>query len=72
MSSVLEAKNVTKVFGGGFLSREEENVAVNNISMSLDQKNPKIIAVAGESGSCLLYTSPSPRDRISSRMPSSA
>ena len=51
MPAVLEAKNVTKIFGGGFLSREEENVAVNNISMSLDQKNPKIIAVAGESGS---------------------
>ena len=51
MPSVLEAKNVTKVFGGGFLSREEENVAVNDISMSLDQKNPKFIAVAGESGS---------------------
>ena len=43
MASVLEAKNVTS-FGGGFLSREEENVAVNNISMNL-KKNPKIIAV---------------------------
>ena len=75
MAAVLEAKNVTKIFGGGFLTREEENVAVNNISMSLDQKNPKIIAVAGESGSgktCLLYTSPSPRDKRQSRMPSSA
>lgn len=51
MVAVLEAKNVTKVFGGGFLSREAENIAVNNISMKLDQKNPKIIAVAGESGS---------------------
>ena len=51
MVAVLEAKNVTKVFGGGFLSREQENIAVNNISMKLDQKNPKIIAVAGESGS---------------------
>ncbi len=38
MANVLEAKNVSKVFGGGFLSREEENVAVNNISMSLDKK----------------------------------
>ena len=27
---------------------------------------------AGQSGSCLLYTSPSPRDRTRSRMPSSA
>ena len=51
MVAVLEAKNVTKVFGGGFLSRQQENIAVNNISMKLDQKNPKIIAVAGESGS---------------------
>ena len=51
MASVLEAKNVTKFFGGGFLSRDEENIAVNNISMQLDKKNPKIIAVAGESGS---------------------
>jgi peptide/nickel transport system ATP-binding protein len=51
MASVLEAKNVTKIFGGGFLSRDEENIAVNNISMQLDKKNPKIIAVAGESGS---------------------
>ena len=51
MASILEAKSVTKVFGGGFLSREEENVAVNSISMKLDKKAPKIIAVAGESGS---------------------
>ena len=51
MASVLEAKNVTKIFGGGFLSRDEENIAVNNISMQLDKMNPKIIAVAGESGS---------------------
>ena len=27
---------------------------------------------SGQSGSCLLYTSPSPRDRTRSRMPSSA
>ena len=51
MASILEAKSVTKVFGGGFLSREQENVAVNSISMQLDKKAPKIIAVAGESGS---------------------
>ena len=28
--------------------------------------------VCGEDGDCLLYTSPSPRDRTRSRMPSSA
>ena len=32
----------------------------------------KITAIAGESSTCLLYTSPSPRDRTRSRMPSSA
>ena len=29
-------------------------------------------AIAGEAGDCLLYTSPSPRDLSTSRMPSSA
>ena len=34
---------------------------------------PRILAVSGNhSSSCLLYTSPSPRDRTRSRMPSSA
>ena len=32
----------------------------------------KIHSVAGYSKNCLLYTSPSPRDRTRSRMPSSA
>ena len=31
-----------------------------------------VVAVAGDAGACLLYTSPSPRDRQKSRMPSSA
>ena len=31
-----------------------------------------VIAVSDESGICLLYTSPSPRDTVTSRMPSSA
>ena len=31
-----------------------------------------IISFAGRDGSCLLYTSPSPRDLSTSRMPSSA
>ena len=31
-----------------------------------------VLALAGGTGVCLLYTSPSPRDRQKSRMPSSA
>ena len=33
---------------------------------------PEIGATQFDTGSCLLYTSPSPRDRTRSRMPSSA
>ena len=33
---------------------------------------PYASAVEGDAGSCLLYTSPSPRDGLLSRMPSSA
>ena len=38
----------------------------------LDFKNTKVIAIDRDIESCLLYTSPSPRDRTRSRMPSSA
>ena len=33
---------------------------------------PGLMAVRAEFGNCLLYTSPSPRDGLLSRMPSSA
>ena len=32
----------------------------------------KVVTLSGQSSNCLLYTSPSPRDRQKSRMPSSA
>ena len=34
--------------------------------------NESVVAEGPEAGTCLLYTSPSPRDRSVSRMPSSA
>ena len=40
----------------------------DGVQMILDQ----LLSVLKESGVCLLYTSPSPRDRTRSRMPSSA
>ena len=36
------------------------------------QKNPKLRDPESQANICLLYTSPSPRDRQKSRMPSSA
>ena len=39
---------------------------------STDYKILSLNDIKGENGTCLLYTSPSPRDRTRSRMPSSA
>ena len=57
----------------GYKDRKDESIA-----MRIKKKRTKkqLRASADESygkfGSCLLYTSPSPRDRTRSRMPSSA
>lgn len=51
MDKLLEIKNVSKHFGGGFLSRKPINVAVDDISFSINAENPTITAIAGESGS---------------------
>ena len=61
-----------------YQSRQGLVPAVRNVSLSLPLG--QALGIAGESGcgkttladSCLLYTSPSPRDRTRSRMPSSA
>ena len=37
-----------------------------------DKELPILVFIKGDRGICLLYTSPSPRDRTRSRMPSSA
>ena len=44
-------------------------ISVNSDSQLADQLSPEAEAV---NTSCLLYTSPSPRDGLLSRMPSSA
>ena len=44
------------------------NIALNGLEKAIGIKRSK----RGEVKSCLLYTSPSPRDRQKSRMPSSA
>ena len=42
------------------------------VGLSMSLGNPLIRSVKQEIKSCLLYTSPSPRDKRQSRMPSSA
>ena len=61
---------------GCMLLREcTENVeqVYSLFDISSKYENPeKFISIASEFNACLLYTSPSPRDRQKSRMPSSA
>ena len=60
--SILEVSNVSKSFGG----------VKANVDISMNVEKGKIVGLIGPNGSCLLYTSPSPRDKRQSRMPSSA
>lgn len=50
MSELLEALNVSRTFGGGLLSKRG-TVAVDDVSLAIDDNNPSITAIAGESGS---------------------
>ena len=67
----VELKDINKTFG--------DYKASDHVSFGIEKG--KLIGLLGPSGSgkttilrmiCLLYTSPSPRDRQKSRMPSSA
>ena len=50
MSAILEADRLTRVFSRGLFNKVE-NVAVNDISLHVDDENPSITVIAGESGS---------------------
>jgi peptide/nickel transport system ATP-binding protein len=50
MAPLLELRNVSKIYSQGLLSREQ-TIALDNLSLTLDDATPRIVAVAGESGS---------------------
>jgi len=50
VKSLLEAQNVTRVFGSGLLHKGR-NVAVDGVSLIINEDKPSITAIAGESGS---------------------
>lgn len=51
MPALLEARNVTKTFGGGRFSRTPGMVALDDFSFRVDDEPPTITAIVGESGS---------------------
>ncbi len=50
MSALLEARNVSKVFGGGLLDKRV-TVALDNFSFAIESSPPRVTAIVGESGS---------------------
>ena len=55
-----------------FIMAGDPNIEITSEILLKLQENGADLIELGIPYSCLLYTSPSPRDRISSRMPSSA
>src|SRR5215212_2907277 len=51
MTALLETRHVTKMFGGGFLNRNTPLVALDNLSLAIEEAPPTITAIVGESGS---------------------
>lgn len=51
MTALLEARGLTKVFGSGFFNRTGGLVALDGLSLAIEDAPPSITAVIGESGS---------------------
>ena len=51
MTALLEARHLTKVYGGGLLHRDSALVALDDLSLAIEDSPPTITAVVGESGS---------------------
>ena len=56
MSTILDIRNATVTYQDG------ETTTTALADASLKAESNSLTAIVGESGSCLLYTSPSPRD----------
>ena len=65
MSNIVEARALTKTYGS-LKALDGINLTIPTGAIS------GLIGPNGAGKTCLLYTSPSPRDRTRSRMPSSA
>ena len=80
VSGVLTYEDVTNVDSVGLITARNGIVVGSGITLSKDgdifatgvTTTGSLVSSGAISGTCLLYTSPSPRDREKSRMPSSA
>jgi peptide/nickel transport system ATP-binding protein len=48
---LLEIKNATKIYGGGFFSGGRQVVALQDFNLTIPEKPARIVTIAGESGS---------------------
>jgi peptide/nickel transport system ATP-binding protein len=51
VTALIEVRHVTKVFGGELFSRSDGLVAVDDLSLAIEESPPTITAIVGESGS---------------------
>jgi ABC-type oligopeptide transport system ATPase subunit len=51
VAPLLEARRVTKIFGGGMFHRGNATIALTEFSLAIDAEPPTITAIVGESGS---------------------
>ena len=63
---------VTSDASKDFLSLSDRLVELDQKGANIERLMTAAVGISAEGGDCLLYTSPSPRDRTRSRMPSSA
>ena len=69
MPSIKDIKKIK--FKEEFIFFKADSI-VSEIADSMSLKNIGAVPILDDDNTCLLYTSPSPRDRTRSRMPSSA
>jgi oligopeptide/dipeptide ABC transporter ATP-binding protein len=51
MTALIEARHLTKVFGGGLIHRSNSLVALDDLSLTIEEAPPTITTIVGESGS---------------------
>ena len=69
---VLVTKGRKRVSGRSSNTKASDNIISNGSVIAVADGQCMMIVEQGQIVDCLLYTSPSPRDRTRSRMPSSA